>query len=270
LDLVTGALFQPFPMLPGRRAQAWLHQPAYRRPRHFHAEPELNVVTRGSATFGIGDEQRTLGRGDVVLFHPGQDHVLLEASADLGLFAVALSPELAVRARVAISQVASRGCHLNERETNELETTLNELALTGSPKSAEASLADLFRSLRARSARTHVLSRLALEHVSADPALSGEALGSALRAGPSALSRHFHDDMGMRFVEYRARMRLMTFIELADRGHPLSRAALDAGFGSYAQCHRVFTTAQGCSPRLYFNGERRNIDDALFGISDQI
>jgi hypothetical protein len=52
LPFVTASLYQPFPMQPGHRAQAWRHQPAFLRPRHFHEEPELNLVTRGTATFG--------------------------------------------------------------------------------------------------------------------------------------------------------------------------------------------------------------------------
>ena len=260
---VTGALFQPFPMQPGRRAQAWRHQPAFLRPRHFHAEPELNLVTRGSATFGIGDEQITLARGDVVLFHPGQDHVLLSASADLGLFAVALLPELALRVCGALSPVRSRGFRMSESETSAAEEALSQLGGTGGGGEVEVPLAELFRSARARSAQTHVLSRLALQHLNADPSVSGEQLGSAVRAQPSALSRHFHDDMGIRLVEYRARLRLISFVHWVDQGHSLGRAALDAGFGSYAQCHRVFQSALGCSPRHYFNGQRRAIDDAL-------
>jgi AraC-like DNA-binding protein len=231
------------------------------RPRHFHAEPELNLVTRGTATFAIGDEQLTLNRGDIVLFHPGQDHVLLRASNDLGLFAVALLPELAARACGALTHVASRGFRMSELETAEAESALTELGASGD--GGETPLADLFRKVRARAARTHVLSRLTLQQVSADPGISGARLGSTARAQPSALSRHFHDDMGVRLVEYRARTRLIAFIGLVDQGHSLSRAALDAGFGSYAQCHRVFSTALGCSPRHYFNGQRRKIDDAL-------
>jgi AraC-like DNA-binding protein len=250
-------------MQPGRRAQAWRHQPAFLRPRHFHAEPELNLVTRGSATFGIGDEQLTLARGDVVLFHPGQDHALLSASPDLGLFAVALLPELAARVCGALPPVRSRGFRMSELETSEAEDALNQLGGAARGGEVEVPLADLFQSARARSAQTHVLSRLALQHLSADPSASGEQLGSAMRAQPSALSRHFHDDMGIRLVEYRARLRLISFVKRVDQGYPLSRAALDAGFGSYTQCHRVFTGALGCSPREYFNGQRRQIDDAL-------
>jgi AraC-like DNA-binding protein/mannose-6-phosphate isomerase-like protein (cupin superfamily) len=264
LCCVKGALFQPFPMPPERRAQAWRHRPAFQRPRHFHEEPELNLVTAGTASFAIGDERLTLGRGDVLMFHPGQDHVLLSASDDLGLFAVALRPELAARAFGHLVHVASRGCRLSEAEVASAEAILSSAEMGRTAHDVEPLLVALFRDVRDRSASTHVLSRLALKHVNADPGASGAQLGGALRAHPSALSRHFHGDLGIRFVEYRARVRLIAFVRLVDQGHALNRAALDAGFGSYAQCHRVFRGALGCSPRDYFNGQRQAVDDARF------
>src|SRR6188474_321335 len=111
-------------MLPGRRAQAWRHQPAYRRPRHFHPEPELNAVCKGSAVIGLGDRVVRLGPGGVILFHPGQDHVLLEASADLELWVVALRPDLAGQALHSLSRAASVGESLSLAAVNTLEHTL--------------------------------------------------------------------------------------------------------------------------------------------------
>jgi len=250
-------------MVPGRRAQAWRHQAAFRRPRHFHEEPELNLITAGQAVFGIGDVQVTAERGDVLLFHPGQDHVLLSASPDLGLFAVALQPEVAAQACGSLSHARSRACRLTDAET---EHAADLLAAVGSmsPGSEAGVLGDWFAAVRARAATTHVLSRLVLDRLRADPEATGGALGTALGADLSALSRHFHDDLGLRLVEYRSRLRLLAFIGLADAGSSLSRAALEAGFGSYAQCHRVFSATLGCSPRDYFKGQRRVLEDARF------
>jgi methylphosphotriester-DNA--protein-cysteine methyltransferase len=104
------------------------------------------------------------------------------------------------------------------------------------------------------------LSRRALEYARSEPALPNAALAHKFATDPSQLSRRFHEDVGVSLVEYRARVKLMRFIELVDRGSELHRAALDAEFGSYAQCHRVFRRALGCSPRTYFAGHRRFID----------
>lgn len=55
----------------------------------------------------------------------------------------------------------------------------------------------------------------------------------------------------------------MEFIKLVDAGRPLSHAALDADFGSYAQCHRVFRRFVGVAPHDYFAGERWRVDSAV-------
>src|SRR6188768_3921697 len=61
-----------------------------RRPRHFHAEPELNLVVRGSATFGVGQKVVTVASGELIAFPAAQDHVLLDSSPDLYLYALGL------------------------------------------------------------------------------------------------------------------------------------------------------------------------------------
>jgi len=72
------------------------------------------------------------------------------------------------------------------------------------------------------------------------------------------VSRHFHKDIGLTLTEYRTRLRLLRFIQAACAGQAnLLQAALEAGFGSYSQCHRAFQGTLGCSPRRYFRPEVR-------------
>ena len=47
---------------------------------------------RGAATFGVGDRVVQVSQGELLTFPSGQDHVLLESSADLYLFAIGLKP----------------------------------------------------------------------------------------------------------------------------------------------------------------------------------
>lgn len=257
------ALFQPFPMLPGRRAQAWRYHPAFRRPRHFHEEPEINIVTRGSARLGVGDQEVSVQAGDVVLFQPGQDHVLETASADFDLFVVALTP--ALTERVTGTLAAATGCTLRWSEESligaaaELAAT-NELVDTAT---IERRLGDFFQRVNTQLGRMPALSRRALHGLVTELSLGGEALASRLTVPTSTMSRGFHRDVGVRFVEYRARLRLMRFIALVDRGASFTRAAHGADFGSYAQCHRVFQQATGYSPKAYFAGARQRVDDAM-------
>jgi methylphosphotriester-DNA--protein-cysteine methyltransferase len=67
------------------------------------------------------------------------------------------------------------------------------------------------------------------------------------------VSRNFHRDIGLTLIAYRTRLRLIHFIELVERGHRrFLTAAIDAGFGSYSQCHRAFQQAFDCTPRVFF------------------
>jgi len=261
-SFVVESLYQPFPMLPGRRAQAWRHQPAYRRPRHFHSEPELNAVCKGSALIGLGDRVVRLGPGGVILFHPGQDHVLLEASPDLELWVLALRADLAGQALHSLARVASVGDSLSSSMLSTLEDTLDGLAEVSDANAVETRAVALFSKIQAHLSTNHVLSRRALEELSANPDTQGAELAQRLGVDPSALSRNFHDAFGLTLVSYRARQRAMAFVRLVDSGQSLTRAAIAAGFGSYVQCHRVITNVLGCSPNRYFAGERARVDDA--------
>lgn len=256
------ALFQPFPMLPRRTAQVWRHQPAYRRPRHFHEEPEINAVVRGTARLGIGDRTLELGPGELVMFEPGQDHVLVEASADLELFVVALRPALAERVRGARPCVLKEKIALSETEMSSLRERALLLGDVRDHGAVERGLGDLFASLGARPCTSHVSSRRAVGQLRATPELTATELAKRLRTTPAQVSREFHRDLGLTMVEFRTRLRLMRFVRLVDQGRSISAAALEADFGSYAQCHRAFHRAVGCSPRQYFRGARSSIETA--------
>jgi len=83
-----------------------------------------------------------------------------------------------------------------------------------------------------------------------EPALSGKKIATELDISLSRLARVFKRQMGMSLVEYRNRLRLERFQTLLDNGgENLHDAALRAGFGSYAQFHRVFRALRGGSPR---------------------
>jgi AraC-like DNA-binding protein len=228
-----------------------------RRPRHFHAEPELNLVVRGSATFGIGESVVTVGSGELVAFPSAQDHVLLESSSDLYLYAIGLDPgysaevlgdepSLPLHVRLPdreLAPVVARAVDIVDRPRAgqlgaELWQRLHWLARHATPRSAHA---------------THVHTRRALQLMRAAPDLTLTNLAKALRTHPTEVSRHFHRDMGITLVRHRTRLKLLRFIQLVDsQGTELMSASASAGFGSYSQCHRAFQAELGCSPRQFF------------------
>jgi len=254
-------------MLARRRAQIWRHQPQFRRPRHFHEEPEINVVVKGHGMMGIGERNRPISAGDVLLFWPGQDHVLLDASEDFDLFVMALRPELAERAGIA-SIGASIGSQssfrLPFRELRSMRKTLAGLGDVNDATSHETRVTDLFARLRSVPMEEHVLTRRALQTIVGDPAVSLSALADRFRTTASSVSRHYHRDLGVTLVEHRSRIRLIRFVSMVDEGMELTDAALAADFGSYAQFHRAFRRAFGCAPRDYFSDYRAAASEATF------
>jgi AraC-like DNA-binding protein len=72
------------------------------------------------------------------------------------------------------------------------------------------------------------------------------------------LVKHFRRQVGVSLVDYRHRIRVERFLGLVERdGGNLLEAALDAGFGSYAQFHRVFRHLLGVTPKEYLTGRER-------------
>lgn len=264
-------LYQPFPMLHGRRAQIWRYSPAYRRPRHFHDEPELNLVMAGTGAFGTGRDTIDVAAGDMLCWPPGRDHELLEASPDFDLFVVAMTPELCSRAlgeRSALTLAGPLRTRLPAPALAQLQALCAPPSPTSEASVAESHVAELWlhaNALRLKAQRRATLTDRVLKSLLEQPELGRGERARVLGAPPSELSRQFHRDFGLTLNAYRTRLRLMHFIQLADaRAHTLLRAALEAGFGSYSQCHRAFHDAFGCTPSKFFETSlRREMQQAF-------
>ena len=194
---MSAALFQPFPMQPARRAQVWRHRPEFRRPRHFHREPELNFVVKGSATLGVGSRVQRATAGEVVVFEPGQDHELLEASDDLQLFALALTPELWERRRALNAGFGATAGELSEAAAASVSEALGAVADISDAAVVETRLSELFSLLRSAAGAPSSVSRRAAEQVVAQPGASCSALANQLGTHPSNLSRVVTRELGV-------------------------------------------------------------------------
>jgi len=108
-------------------------------------------------------------------------------------------------------------------------------------------------SARARSAVTkHPLLLEAVRMLDRDPGLAGKEIAAELGISISRLVRLFKSELGTSLVDYRNRLRIDRFRALVDGGeHGLLKVARAAGFGSYAQFHRVFRAAHGTAPSDY-------------------
>jgi AraC-like DNA-binding protein/mannose-6-phosphate isomerase-like protein (cupin superfamily) len=240
-----------------------------RRPRHFHSEPEFNIVARGSATIGIGDSVITVRSGEIVAFPSGQDHVLLDSSPDLYLYAVGLAPSYSAEVLQDEPSLPLHVC-ISERE---LRPVLDSAADLVERDGADPLGAELWQRLHwlARRASsqatraTHVLTRRTLQLLREAPELPLTELAAVLRAHPTEISRHLHRDMGMTLGRYRTRLKLLRLIALVDAGRDeLMSTASVAGFGSYSQCHRSFQAELDCSPRQFFFSGVRDVMQSTY------
>jgi AraC-like DNA-binding protein len=256
---VAEALYQPFPIPGTARGHVWHHVPATRRPRHFHAEPELNLIAAGRAAFGYGEATLSVSAGDLLWWPPGQDHVLLDATADLDLYVIGVTPafsEHVLADRVFGASGGSARLRLDSGTLTSLRTTCAGQTAGGDTAAVERRVGDLWREahrMRARIPDHHPLTVRALSSLLGRPDLNRGELARLIHANASEVSRTFHRDTGLTLVAYRTRLRLIRFIQLVEGGdRSFLAAAIDAGFGSYSQCHRAFQRAFDCAPRLFF------------------
>jgi AraC-like DNA-binding protein len=262
------AIHQAFLPTQGKsRAFVWKYSPVNwgRRPRHFHIEPELNLIASGHAVFGIGETVLRVSRGELLGFPPAQDHVLLDASPDLYLFAVGMAPTFSSDVLGGAADEGMLPLHLR-LGVDDFRSLVNRASAIVDRDGVEQPCAELWEHAhwlgRRHGARAtasmHVLTRRALAAVRQTPGLELQSLSGQLRTADSEISRYFHRDVGMTFARYRTRLRLLRLIDLVDGGGTtLGAAAETSGFGSYSQCHRIFRTELGCSPRHFFHGGLR-------------
>ena len=180
------------------------------------------------------------------------------------------------------TRVAGRGWVAKTpiRSTNgAIGMMFNDAGLTGAPvdeaKQAHAailcsmlgSMLDPVRGLLGRrvgqptESPSQALVSATVEMLDRDPRMGGKQIADALNISLSRLARVFKTLKGTSLVEYRNNLRLERFVAMMDRGCTnLLEAALDAGFGSYAQFHRVFRARLQTTPREYLRptaGNRR-------------
>jgi len=111
----------------------------------------------------------------------------------------------------------------------------------------------LFDSSTKETTLRHPLVHRASEVLSADPSLSFEEVARRLHMTRGHLTRAFKRHASSSIVEYRNELRMAQFLsQVNSKG--LRAAALDAGFGSYAQFHRIFRARFGKAPRDYLLG----------------
>lgn len=254
-------------MIGSSRGQIWRYAPQYRRPRHFHAELELNLVTAGHGTVGVGEEVLTVVAGDLLSLPPGVDHELLRASEDFELYVLGTTADFSARV-LGPHDARAYGGSMKLALPEPLVAHLRDRCAIppgegGGTVATETAIGDLWRDMQilrstAADGTSSAMTRRTVASLQTTPEMGRDRLARLLRTHPSEVSRDFHRGVGLTLVTYRTRVRLVRFIHAVDRGASLMSAALEAGFGSYSQCHRAFRAVVGCTPSRFFEPEARH------------
>jgi AraC-like DNA-binding protein len=246
------------------------------RQKHRHAELEFNLVTRGEGTYLLANRKYRIVRGDLIWLFPAQEHVLVGETADFEMWVGVLKPN-AIR-RVAIDpetrilrQTEPVGVPCRRLPIGtlaRLEGLFQEVVgMRDQPGLFNAGLAYVFlatwrqfeRAVDVPVGDVHPAVERAARLIRRD-AGDLDLLQLARQSGLSAsrLSRLFKRQTGVTWVDFRNRERIRNFLQLYGTGQrrTMLTAALQAGFGSYAQFYRVFGQVMGCTPNDHRRRER--------------
>ncbi|GDY11130.1 hypothetical protein LBMAG53_00070 [Planctomycetota bacterium] len=251
----------------------WTGKP-YRR--HRHDELELNLAVSGTAVYELDQRRYDLGPGSLIWLFPGQDHQLVSASADCTLWIAVFRSACVRRCAVGpedqvLLQADPPGHHCRRLASDDARDLTHHLRAVRSVQHDAAALnlglAFLVRAawlmfrrapVQAVADALHPAVAAAVRLIAERPERGGDELAARVGLSRTALSRLFHRELGETIVAYRQRLRVEAFLDQPE-GKPegdLMKAALAAGFGSYAQFHRSVRRVTGVSPREWRAGHR--------------
>lgn len=273
----------------------WPFDRAYIRPPHFHGQLECLLVTRGSARLHLGGRAVAVRGGQLCWVLPGLAHVMGDFSDDFDTWVVQLDSRLVARGwhqakggggaegwldgpfeswSVPLGELlAGRPIvDLAADESRALSERAAGVWTAGAKSEASRALAELC-TMALRLTLTNVdqrcepsVAELAACLLLSSPATDRPEAAAELGVSEGFLSRRVHRDLGVTFVEHRARARVAHFLALMQReDHNMLSAALAAGFGSYSQFFRTFTRVAGSQPSDYLRAGRRRLALVIAG-----
>lgn len=263
----SGAIYAQLSLAPQHDGALWRHRGGGSARLHRHAELEVNLCVAGHASYLVGERRYRLARRSLLWLFPAQDHLLIETSPDFEMWIGVWKPRLLERVcrhDAGQLRVAAPDQTWIKRLQNEDAAHLERLFETVEA----AALVDGFNAGLGfclceclavwRRGAEDVAGRAvhpAIENAARllrDHALDVPELAQRVGLSPSHLSRTFAAQIGVSVSEFRSKMALERFARLYDgRNLSLTEAALEAGFGSYAQFHRVALAHFGCTPAQY-------------------
>jgi len=236
--------------------------------RHFHDELELHFIERGRALFLLSGGKLTARAGTLLFIPPRQGHVVLEASDDCRRWMLLCRPRLVRRvlpkgAHEALLGRTAKEWHgvLRGRSALALRQTFREIhgdrrqALSLFNAAVAFGLSRAWLELQAADASPepsalHPAVARAIDLIREGARPSMAELAERCEMSESHLSKLFSAQVGTSITEFRNRQAIERFLDVYGDGtrRNLLDAALESGFGSYPQFHRVFKKFLGYPP----------------------
>lgn len=245
-----------------RRAGVWFSTAqSTLYPEHAHAGTEYNLVLAGELHYGVAGREVRARAGQLLVLPAGEPHVLLRTSEDVALWVVEWPrprgvADGALRGELTVGTPAPELRKALQRLLRQLwlrPAAARALQLEAELESCLAS-ADLAPQPPAMELHPAVVRARALCEQPGANWEDVESLARAAGISPSRLSHLFTEQLGLAPSQYKNFAQVQSFIQSSERnGSSLLRAALEAGFGSYAQFHRVFYQVCGVSPARHLD-----------------
>jgi AraC-like DNA-binding protein len=227
---------------------------------------------RGSGAYLINGRKIEIARQAILWLFPGQDHILLEQSPDFAMWILLVKPDYLRQictddqtSRLLEENPPGNFCrYLTERQAKKLWEECQEItAIENQLAYFNAGLGYILLSAWVTFQEASMVSLGEDVHPSVEKAarlihngLHGDDLTSlAKKVGlsPQRLSRLFKQQTAVSITDFRNNCRLQRFLDLYEYGQTrtMMDAALEAGFGSYAQFYRIFRQSTGIAPATY-------------------
>ena len=256
----------------GQIGQLWLSTKPRLDRWHRHDELECNIVVRGRGTYLMDGQRLDFCEHSLLWLFPDQSHIMLDQSPDLRMWIFVIRPEylaqtchddvmLPLTVRRPIGRFERR---ISRSHFETLERLCVTLATPQHKTQLNAGLAyllflawDVYRQAaterQVRASHHPAVVRTIESLLETDVEFTLDQLAAQVGLNPATLSRLFKRQTGVRLATFRNRCRLDRFIHLYGDGtnKTLLEAALEAGFGSYAQFYRIFRRETGETPAAY-------------------
>ena len=247
-------------------ARVWHHRARRYRMSgaHRHADLEVNLCIEGGAAYLIDGARVLLQPGSLLFLHRGEDHLLLDESADFRMWLAVWRPQLVAalqREGLDAAAAADRPAGVEVRRlapaaTTRLARLFADVAAAEDASAASGQAYLLWRCRgeyaeaadEARSA-AHPAVAAAAQRLRVDPAQPLAIVAGQVGLSPDRLGRLFRAETGIALVDYRTRVRLERVCAAWSPGADLLRLALDAGFGSYSAFNRAFRRRFARAPK---------------------